>query len=246
MKGRLGRLGIASLVVLIGASAAYSADFLVEGRRLLIKNHVPPNPSVNKIMVAARSSALALGGTGSTGDPTCAGAGGGGGQITFSSNTSGQSFTAPLPCRDWTATHGGYRYRDAQLVDGACKLIVVRGGRVFHATCLGRGSLPITYTLGEKQDPVDVTLELGTAPNRYCLSFGGSVKKDGSDGATFFARNASAPSSCPNPAATPTPVATPTPTAAVTPTPTPTPVETPTPTPPGSPSGAFLDGPFFP
>lgn len=207
-----------TLCLMLGAFAtAGAADHLVEGRRLVVKNQIPDNEDRNRILVSARSGALAIGAPGSAGDPTCSGVGGGGGRITFSSATSGETHTSPLPCHNWTATRGSYRYRDRELDDGTCKLIVIRGGRALRATCLGRGPTTLDYDLivGQSQTPIDVTLELGSAPNRYCLSFGGLVRADGSNGKSFFARNGSPPASCGG-------------------------------TPGGSPSGAFLDGLVFP
>jgi hypothetical protein len=82
-----------------------------------------------------------------------------------------------------------------------------------RVSCTGSGPTDLDYDLvvGQSQDPVRVTLELGTLPNRYCLAFGGLVRADGSNGKSFLARNSPAPASCP--------------------------------VPPGSPSGAFVDGP---
>lgn len=213
------RTSIAALLALTGLAAgarALAADHLVPGRRLVIKNQIPDNEQRNRILLSARSGALTMAAGGSGGDPTCTGAGGGGGQITFTSSASGESHTSPLPCQNWKAGRGAYRYQDRAVADGTCKLIVLRGGRVLRATCLGRGPTVLDYDLrvGQRQDPIDVTLELGTEPYRYCMRFGGNVRADGSDGTSFFARESAAPAACP--------------------------------VPPGSPGGAFLDGITFP
>lgn len=202
---------LAAVAVAPGTTRA--ADHLVDGRRLVIKNRVPDNEQRNRVIFAARSGALALAPPGSAGDPTCAGVGGGGALLTISSARSGQSHSTPLPCQNWSAAPSGYKYRDRELDDGTCKLIVIRDGRVLRATCLGSGPTNLDYDLqvGQSQDPIDVSLELGTGPERYCLSFGGTVRADGSNGASFFARNSPAPTACPGPL-------------------------------PGSPSGAFVDG----
>src|SRR5436853_1396417 len=86
-----------------------------------------------------------------------------------------------------------------QLADGTCKRIVIRGGRIFYATCLSGGAMVLAYDLsvGQKQEPVAVRLQLGTAPNRYCSSFGGLVGADGSNGTSFVARKSPQPPTCP-------------------------------------------------
>lgn len=199
-------LALLSGMVVAFAPSAHATDTLLGGKRLIIGNSLPDNEKRNRILVTARDDKLGIGAPGGTGDPTCAGAGGGGGRITFTSRTSGESHTTPLPCQNWTGRKtGSWRYRDLELDDGTCKVVQIRSTRTLHAICLGRGPTVLDFDLqpGQPQPPIDVVLEVGTGPDRYCMSFGGKVKSDGSDGRKFFASDSPAPTEC---AVTPAPV----------------------------------------
>jgi len=195
-------LGIAFLAgaMLIGAGGtAHAADTLLAGKRLVIDNRLPDNEARNKIVVTARSATLGISPPGSAGDPTCEGAGGGGGRLTVTSATTGESHTTLLPCQNWTGRKtGSWRYNDRHLFDSTCMRVEIRSTRSLKAICLGRGPSVLDFDLrpGEPQQPIHVTLELGTGPDRYCMTFGGVVKKDGSDGKKFFARDSAAPGAC--------------------------------------------------
>jgi hypothetical protein len=194
-------VGIALLAGMAAFSdgSARATDTLLAGKRLIIDNAVPDNETRNRIVVTARDESLGIAAPGSSGDPTCAGAGGGGGRITFTSVASGESHTTPLPCANWTGRKtGSWRYRDLELDDGTCKVVQIRSTRSLHAVCLGRGPTVLDFDLraGQPQTPITVVLEVGTGPDRYCMSFGGRVKSDGSDGRKFFAADSAAPTRC--------------------------------------------------
>jgi hypothetical protein len=195
-------LAVAVLIAVSSATApAMAATALLAGKRLSITNRIPDNETRNTLTFTARAEDLAISPPGSNGDPTCAGAGGGGGRITVTSVTTGESHTAVLPCANWTGRKtGSWRYNDRFLTDSTCKRVEIRSTRSLKAVCLGRGSSVLDFDLreGVAQQPIDVVLEVGAGPDRYCMRFGGIVKLDGSNGKKFLARDSTAPSACGN------------------------------------------------
>lgn len=199
MNGRILGCGLVAAAVLVCAGTASATDSLLAGKRLVIANRVPDDEHRNRLVLTARSATLGIGAPGSAGDPTCAGAGGGGGRLTVTSAATGATHTTELPCENWTGRKtGSWRYNDREMDDSTCMRVEIRSTRSMKAICLGRGPSVLDFDLhpGEAQAPIDVVLELGTGPDRYCLTFGGTVKKDGSDGKTFFGRDSIAPVAC--------------------------------------------------
>jgi hypothetical protein len=179
------------------AAARTDAAFLLGGSRLTITNKIPDDATKNRLSCLAKGDAIVVPSAGSSGDPTCVGAGGGGGSITFHSASSGQTVTNLLPCANWHPVKGdgGYRYLDRRLDDGPCRVVEVKQGKLVRALCHGRGATTLDFDLapGQAQPPVDVSLRVGSAPQIYCFSFGGNVLKDGSDGRVFLAKDAPPP-----------------------------------------------------
>jgi len=180
----------------------------IAGSRLLIRNKLPDDENKNEIVLVAKDNNVTAGAIGSGSDPRCtdAGGSGSGGTLIVSSQVCGQAHATSLPCQDWTlvgknpgvgSIPKGYKYTDGELDDGTCKVIVIRNGRRVKALCLGKGPTRLDYDLqeGRAQAPVDVVLTAGT--QSYCAEFGGSIKKDGTNGKVFKAINASPPSVCP-------------------------------------------------
>jgi hypothetical protein len=188
---------------------AVRAPQSLAGRNLLIKNKLPDNEKRNKIVLVARDSTVIAGEVGSSADPRCmdAGGSGSGGSLTVRSQApGGGSHTTNLPCENWRRigpdpgtgnAPKGYKYTDKKLDDGTCKAVMIRNGQLVKALCFGRGPTNLDYDLQveQPQAPVDVVLTTGT--QRHCLQFGGKIKKDGTNGKTFKAANASAPQPCP-------------------------------------------------
>jgi hypothetical protein len=173
----------------------------ISGAKLLIKNRLPDDESRNRILFVSRDRGISMGLPGSAEDPRCGF--GNGGSIEISSSTSGQNVSAPLPCENWQllgkqTNPAGYRYRDRELADGPCRTVVLKHGRSARALCLGRGLSLLDYDLQEQehQAPVSVLLTTGGSA-RYCSEFGGEIRKDGTDGKTFLARDALPPPGCP-------------------------------------------------
>jgi hypothetical protein len=185
-----------------GSGLALAASQSVYGQRLIIKNSIPEDESKNKIVVQSRSALITVPAPLSAGDPTCAGAGGGGASLEVSSPTSGETVTLDLPCENWEigGRGGGFRYLDRQLVTSACRNIQIKGGRSIKVTCQGKGPSVLDYDLqlGVHQHPVNVILRLGATPEIYCMQFGGLQRKNGTDAKTYFATRAFAPTGpCP-------------------------------------------------
>lgn len=188
-----------ALAVWSTATPASATTTLLAGKRLMVNNLLPDKETRNKIMFTAHSEDLAISPPGSDGDPTCDGAGGGGGRITVTSLTSGESHTTVLPCENWTGRKtGSWRYNDRRLVAGTCQRVEIRSTRTLKAICVGRGPAELDFDLreGQAQHPIDVRLEVGAGPDLYCMRFGGTIKLDGSNGKKFLARDSAAPISC--------------------------------------------------
>ena len=136
------RLLALALVLALTAAARTDAASLVGGSRLTITNKIPDDSAKNRLSCLAKGDAIVVPSPGSSGDPTCVGAGGGGGSITFRSPSSGQTVTSPLPCANWHSVKGGsgYRYLDRELDDGPCRVIEVKQGKLLRALCHGRGA----------------------------------------------------------------------------------------------------------
>ena len=197
MDKRMIALAIVGAALLGAAGVATAATSLLYGQRMTIKNKLPEDESKNKIVFLAKDPQVVAGALGSSGDPTCSGAGGGGGSLTVTSQYSGQTFTTTLPCTNWRSLRGGrgYKYSDRRGTSGPCKSVQILDGKLAKASCLGKGAAVLGFDLqlGVPQNPVDVSLRIGTAPDVYCLSFGGVVRKNGTDAKTFLARSAPPP-----------------------------------------------------
>lgn len=197
------RFALAAGLLAAGSGGmALAASQSVYGQRLIIKNSIPEDEARNKIVVVAKSGLIATPQPLSGGDPTCTGAGGGGATLEVTSPTSGETVTLALPCQNWGVNRrgGGFKYLDRNLTTSACRSVLVKTARGIKATCQGRGPAVLDYDLqlGVHQYPVDVVLRLGATPEVYCLRFGGFARKNGTDGKTFFATRAPAPTgACP-------------------------------------------------
>jgi hypothetical protein len=130
-------------------------------------------------------------------DPTIYGA-----TLEVVNRASGESTIIPLPASNWSATERtptiGFRetveYQDRQGVLGPCQRVRLRPQQrtTLDAKCKGaiglsldepsQGQLMLRLTLG------------GPVKARYCMEFGGDVKKD--QAGAFVARSALAPTDC--------------------------------------------------
>jgi hypothetical protein len=170
----------------------------ISGKKLMIK----VSPSGNHALtVRSVDGAVDSGDHGSTGDPRCDAAGGGGGFIQVDGG-GGNAFTIALPCGGWKGRGGpgdlhniDYSYKDP--TGATCRNIRVKHGHYLKAVCRGPH---VSYALGAPQGDVAVTVGLGSAPTLNCMTFGPpptQVTHDGSDGRKYQAKNAPSPPSCP-------------------------------------------------
>lgn len=167
------------------------------GGTIVISDRVPEDPGRSSLRFNASPSSIAAPTPGSPADPRCGASNGG--SIRVKSNASGQDFSQALPCARWeaigdAANPKGYQYVDAEYVDGPCRRIVVRAGRL-RARCAGRTS-PLAYDLQIGQSQAPVTLLLTVGAETYCARFGGVVTRDGSNGRSFAARRAPTTTAC--------------------------------------------------
>jgi photosystem II stability/assembly factor-like uncharacterized protein len=164
------------------------------GTKLLLKDD-DADPTRRKVTFKSTDAAIV------PADATCAAPGGGGGRLRIFGVQSGQDVTLPLPCMRWEAINTdkpekGYRYRDKDQLDGPCRKVVVKPGKV-TATCTAKNpAQPIAYDLTTSgEGGIGVIL---AAPTPYCTELpgsGGTLKRD--DEKTFSATNGPAPVQCP-------------------------------------------------
>jgi hypothetical protein len=163
---------------------------VVAGRRLVLRN---PSAGADSALHLARDAGMTVGNAGGAGDPQCTGAGGGGASsVRITAAGGAGEVLIPLPCAGWTtnATNTRYRYRDPS--GATCRLVIVRHHVMLKAVCKGPQA---GLALQAGMAPVSVMTTLNT--ERYCAEFGGTIARDGSDGRSFLAHDAAAPSSCP-------------------------------------------------
>ncbi len=172
----------------------------ISGKRLAIRNRKADDPGKTRIVFKSQDAAIAVPGAGSAGDPRCGA--GNGGNLAFAGTTSETKFLQTLPCERWSAigpdtAPRGYRYKDGKREQGPCSRVVVQDGKL-TASCAGRPHAPLDYDLevGQRQGPLVAMLALGDTT--YCTRFGGDVRKDGSNGKLYSAKDAPAPSTCPS------------------------------------------------
>ena len=184
----------------LGGGHVLAADQLIPGKKLLIRN--PRLAAANNKLVFLSTSPTLQRPSGTTEDPRCIPngtvmAGSASAAITVTGTPSGEGFSIPLACHNWSASGANtFKYRD---YGGAtCKIVVIRDARLIKAVCKGP---QIAYDLGIAESNVDVVFRTGPT-NRYCSSFnsgsgGCQVVKDGSNDRTYLAKNcASGPAVC--------------------------------------------------
>jgi len=117
----------------------------------------------------------------------------------FASNGSGQCRgELTLPAQNWQpigkdGANKGWRYLDTSAASGIKRLVLRRRGAGGRLSLKGVGAaLPCDLSASAQALPIGVELEIGAT--RYCASFGGAVKKNGTG--IFRARDAAAPAAC--------------------------------------------------
>lgn len=187
---RLGKgIALGAALVLCGGSA-FAADQLLTGKKLLLKNV----PAGNKVVHLSKDPAITIDPSGGDGDPTCGGAGGGGGSITIAASGGAGSATIPLACANWSTNGANSQYKYKDTTQATCTNVLVKGGKLAKAICKGA---QVAIDLQEDGDTAPVAVAIRLNQDRYCTNFGGTIKKDGSDGKTFLAKDAPVAGGCP-------------------------------------------------
>ncbi len=133
---------------------------------------------------------------GSGGDPTTAGAGGGGGflQVFDTVLVGAGENTYPLPAAGWKglgspAGSKGYKYRGSGLPGDPCRVVLVKE-KVVKALCTGADVSFALPMVGSEA----IVLSIGATPDRYCAEFGGANVRN--DATLLKRRDAGAPTAC--------------------------------------------------
>jgi Tol biopolymer transport system component len=175
---------------------------LTAGGKLMLKDR-DGDASKRKLAVLSKDPALVAPPPASGADPTQTGA-----ELRlFNPGTQEQAAFA-LPSAGWKGLGTppgakGYKYIDKDLVNGPCKKVLIRPGKLLKAVC--RGS-QIAFTLDEPTQglvAVRFSTGSGSAATSSCLRFGGTVVHDtqataGKSG-QFKAVDAPPPPACPVP-----------------------------------------------
>jgi glucose/arabinose dehydrogenase len=167
------------------APIAVGGDQPVAGRKLTLRDNVDP---ARKRLSMQAKDVIVLGGPGD--DPTAVGT-----TSTLRVMSAGFDDTYPLPAANWKvigdpADHKGFKYADKLLAAGPIKSAQVKAGKLVKAS--GKGAA-LGHTLATNPDPVTTVLAIGA--QRYCATFGGTVKFTASK--SFAAKLAPAPAACP-------------------------------------------------
>jgi polyvinyl alcohol dehydrogenase (cytochrome) len=170
------------------------------GRKMLIKDRLADS-SKRKIIALAKDASHALNPPAGA-EPTTTGA-----ELRVVNPSSAEEQTMSLPADFWKALGNpagskGYKYKDSKAVNGPCKSVQIKPGKLVKLKCKGAG---IAYSLDEaSQGEVAVTLRMGLGDEiEYCMRFGGTVSKDLGTGVSpsgnglFKAKNTERPNACP-------------------------------------------------
>ena len=199
MRKMMTGIAFAAALVLCGGSA-FAVDQLITGKKLLITNP-GSGPTNNKIVYLSKDTTIALP-SGATEDPRCTPDGSDNAALVVRSATSGESFTIPLACANWTVNGAGTLYKYKDTTGATCKIVLIKGGKLQKAVCKGTQVSYDLATTPQDQVNVEVKVRAGTAPRQWCTAFnatteGCSVVKNGSDGKKYLAKNCtSGPLTC--------------------------------------------------
>ena len=175
------RSGLVLLALAVVAGPARGVEDTVSGRALALRQR---QQKARLVVVADTPIVAPLPGTGE--DPTLRGA-----LLEIGNPRTGETARLAAPASGWSVNALGtvFRFRASSRSAPGIRSIVIRHGRrlKLRATTVG-------ITLDEPAQGV-VAVVLTTGTRRYCLLFGGDVRRD--EPGKFAARNAPAPSACP-------------------------------------------------
>jgi hypothetical protein len=168
-------LGLAAAFV--SGGIAIAAQQGAAAKKLLVKN--PPSGN-KKIVYMSKNTTATV-----EGDPSLNGAEFG---ITLIIDGGPQSQCVDLPSSGWTTTPVGFKYKDADLVNGPVKVALIKktpSGK-FLLKVIAKGS-GIAVAPGNPTTSYSTTFEINSG-DQYCASTGaGEVKKN--DDKTFLVKN---------------------------------------------------------
>jgi hypothetical protein len=179
--------GVLLLVLAVLAGAAQAADDPLAGRTLALRQ----GKTTARMLLVARTAVVAPLPGGSE-DPKLRGA-----SLEIGNPETGEWARLLAPASGWSVNPLGTVFRFRAAGRGASpgiRSFVIRHGRQLKVKASAIG-----ITLDEKTQGV-VAVALTTGTRRYCLVFGGEVRRD--EPGKFAARTAPAPATCPVPAAT--------------------------------------------
>jgi hypothetical protein len=158
----------------------------ISGKKLLITDG--RSASKRKIVFVSKDPALDTSAGGRI-DPVHAGAF----FQVFGAGGTGDSACFDLPAARWVAKGKGFKYEDAKFANSACKMALVKDGKLLTVVCLAKRH-PIDYSLNETAQ-ASVGVRFGSGTTQYCAVFGGTVKD--LPNKKFKGKNAPAPAACP-------------------------------------------------
>ena len=186
---------------------AVNATLPLYGKTLRLRDNL--NVTKRSIAFQGKDTTIFSAIPGTTGDPTCSGADGGGATLeVFGTAGSGHGTgLIELPCANWKVIGRpedgkGYKYTDRGQDDSPCKKAQIKTGKVVKVSCSGKNpSSPISYDLtAAGEGSVGIVLATGASSIPYCAEFTGvtsTVQVD--DENQFNAKNALWPPVCPSP-----------------------------------------------
>jgi outer membrane protein assembly factor BamB len=188
-----------SVIVAFCAIATEGCPANLLGKKLLVKDRLG-DANKRKIVALAKDATHVLNPQAAF-DPTVVG-----GQLRVLNPVSAEEQIIPLPSANWSgvgkpAGSKGYKYKDSKRLDGPCKSVQIKPGKLVKVNCSGVG---VTFSLDEAtQGEISVSLDFGGMQEiRYCMRFGGEVAKDEGTGvsksgnAQFKAKSAPRPNGC--------------------------------------------------
>jgi hypothetical protein len=180
-----------------------TADQLVEGKKIVVRDK-DGDATKRRLVVISKDPTISTPAKGATGDPTLKGA-----LLRIKNPSTSEQDYFVLDADLWEPLgqnpvgKNGYKYLDRNRERGPCKIVLVKPTRLVRAVCFDDR---MSFTLNEAQQTViQASLTLGTSDSspRYCMEFGGVIKKDSqaADGKVglFRSIDSTAPSACPTP-----------------------------------------------